>query len=192
DSSSASASSSEDDTIDGLGLMKGIRHASFNKHKHPAMNTSTSSLDSMLSSCNSSSFGAGRGGLRHYGSSSVSSSHGARSPSPYTPAFFGSSMAAARSTAALHTALLTSMTTSSPSSRCSSAYSARSESRVEEQRQQQRISDAVAATSASASTWMSMNAGSLISALSFTVPTYSNFDEDFGSFASLEETVATM
>ncbi|KAF9127035.1 hypothetical protein BGW39_006161 [Mortierella sp. 14UC] len=169
----------------------------------PPLNTmtdSTSSLDSMLSS--TSSFNA-------YGSS-LSSSIGMRSPSPYAP-MFGSSFAAARSTAALHTALLASMSGSSSASlrysnsslggagsgsggrKPSDAGSSSSSSSLMTKKRSQVMNLGAGAGSAtSASSWMSMNTGGLLSALSFTVPTYNNFDDDFSGLGNLDESIAAM
>ncbi|KAF9909775.1 hypothetical protein EC991_008098 [Linnemannia zychae] len=169
----------------------------------PPLNTmtdSTSSLDSMMSS--TSSFNA-------YGSS-LSSSIGVRSPSPYAP-MFGSSFAAARSTAALHTALLASMSGSSSASlrysnsslggaasgsggrKLSDAESSSSSSSLMTKKRSQVMNLGAGAGSAtSASSWMSMNTGGLLSALSFTVPTYSNFEDDFAGLGNLDESIAAM
>ncbi|KAF8945193.1 hypothetical protein BGZ47_003110 [Haplosporangium gracile] len=155
----------------------------------PPLNTmtdSTSSLDSMMSS-STSSFNA-------YGSS-LSSSVGMRSPSPYAP-MFGSSFAAARSTAALHTALLTSMSSSSSASvggRQSDVGSGSSSSLIKKRSQVMNLGSVggAAGSASSASSWMSMNTGGLLSALSFTVPTYS-FDDDFAALGSLDESIAAM
>jgi hypothetical protein len=148
------------------------------------MTDSTSSLDSMLSS-STSSFNA-------YGSS-LSSSIGMRSPSPYAP-MFGSSFAAARSTAALHTALLASMSGSSSASvgGKQSDTGGSSSSLMKKRSQVMNLGSGGAVGSASsASSWMSMNTGGLLSALSFTVPTYS-FDDDFAALGNLEESIAAM
>ncbi|KAF9156756.1 hypothetical protein BG015_001620 [Linnemannia schmuckeri] len=155
----------------------------------PPLNTmtdSTSSLDSMMSS-STSSFNA-------YGSS-LSSSIGMRSPSPYAP-MFGSSFAAARSTAALHTALLASMSSSSSASvggRQSDVGSGSSSSLMKKRSQVMNLGSigGVAGSASSASSWMSMNTGGLLSALSFTVPTYS-FDDDFAALGNLDESIAAM
>ncbi|GJJ74144.1 hypothetical protein EMPS_06502 [Entomortierella parvispora] len=169
---------------------------------------STSSLDSMMSTSFPSSFGA-RGRMMMnkdggYESSSMSSSVGGRSPSPFGP-MFGSSFAAARSTAALHSALMASMSSASAVSHTSSSSSLRfspaspsqgrdsRSSRGKNPLQHQQRQPITLGTS-SASSWMSMNTGSLISALSFTVPTY-NFEEDFSNpfvNTSREETLVTM
>lgn len=156
----------------------------------PPLNTmtdSTSSFDSMMSS-STSSFNA-------YGSS-LSSSIGMRSPSPYAP-MFGSSFAAARSTAALHTALLASMSSSSSASfggKQSDGGGSGSSSSLMKKRSQMMnlgtVGGAVGSAS-SASSWMSMNTGGLLSALSFTVPTYS-FDDDFAALGNLDESIAAM
>ncbi|KAG0284709.1 hypothetical protein BGZ96_010949 [Linnemannia gamsii] len=148
------------------------------------MTDSTSSLDSMLSSSTSS--------YNAYGSS-LSSSIGMRSPSPYAP-MFGSSFAAARSTAALHTALLASMSGSSSASvgGKQSDNGGSSSSLMKKRSQVMNLGSGGAAGSASsASSWMSMNTGGLLSALSFTVPTYS-FDDDFAALGNLEESIAAM
>ncbi|KAF9548151.1 hypothetical protein EC957_007179 [Mortierella hygrophila] len=156
----------------------------------PPLNTmtdSTSSFDSMMSS-STSSFNA-------YGSS-LSSSVGMRSPSPYGP-MFGSSFAAARSTAALHTALLASMSSSSSASvggkRSDSGGSGSSSSLKKKRSQVMNLGSVSGATgsASSASSWMSMNTGGLLSALSFTVPTYS-FDDDFAALGNLDESIAAM
>ncbi|KAG0275879.1 hypothetical protein BGZ95_008257 [Linnemannia exigua] len=174
----------------------------------PPLNTmtdSTSSLDSMMSS--TSSFNA-------YGSS-LSSSIGMRSPSPYAP-MFGSSFAAARSTAALHTALLASMSSSSSASlrysnsslggsgasggaasalgrkQSDAGSSSSASSLMSKKRSQMMNLGAGAGSASSASSWMSMNTGGLLSALSFTVPTYNNFDDDFSGLGNLEESIAAM
>ncbi|KAK3819468.1 MAG: hypothetical protein J3R72DRAFT_459790 [Linnemannia gamsii] len=173
----------------------------------PPLNTmtdSTSSLDSMMSS--TSSFNA-------YGSS-LSSSIGMRSPSPYAP-MFGSSFAAARSTAALHTALLASMSGSSSASlrysnsslggsgasggaasalgrKQSDAGSSSSASSFMTKKRSHMNLGAGSGSASSASSWMSMNTGGLLSALSFTVPTYNNFDDDFSGLGNLEESIAAM
>lgn len=182
----------------------------FGKHGLAPLTTltdSTSSLDSMMSSSFSSSFGA-RGRMMmnkdgDYESSSMSSSVGGRSPSPFGP-MFGSSFAAARSTAALHSALMASMSSTSAVSNTSSSMSLRyspvsplqgrdSRNRSKTPLQYHGQQPITLGTS-SASSWMSMNTGSLISALSFTVPTY-NFEEDFTNpfvNTSCEETLVTM
>ncbi|KAH7043670.1 hypothetical protein BKA57DRAFT_508110 [Linnemannia elongata] len=150
------------------------------------MTDSTSSFDSMMSS--TSSFNA-------YGSS-LSSSIGMRSPSPYAP-MFGSSFAAARSTAALHTALLASMSSSSSASvggkQSDGGGSGSSSSLMKKRSQVMNLGTVrgAAGSASSASSWMSMNTGGLLSALSFTVPTYS-FDDDFAALGNLDESIAAM
>ncbi|KAF9931140.1 hypothetical protein BGZ67_005464 [Mortierella alpina] len=171
---------------------------------------SNSSVDSLLSSSSLSSSGSSssssssmyRGRNYTYGSSSVtSSSVGVRSPSPYTLPMFGTSFAAARSTAALHSALLASVSSTSwnsSSQRCSSSslggggrgsgMSGQDTMAAREQQQQNQI---MRLGGSSASSWMSMNTDSLISALSFSVPTYS-FEDDFASMGSMEDSIAAM
>ncbi|KAF9091207.1 hypothetical protein BGX23_005379 [Mortierella sp. AD031] len=180
-------------------------HTKSGGHGHglppPPLNTmsdSTSSLDSMLSSSTSS--------YNAYGSS-FSSSIGMRSPSPYAP-MFGSSFAAARSTAALHTALLASMSSSSSASlrysssslggaapggkqQQSDAGSSSSSLMKKKKSQVMNLGGGGVGSASSASSWMSMNTGGLLSALSFTVPTYS-FDDDFAALGNLEESIAAM
>ncbi|KAG0355174.1 hypothetical protein BC939DRAFT_508390 [Gamsiella multidivaricata] len=152
-----------------------------------SLTDSSSSLDSMMSSSNDSFVE-----LERYGSS-LSSSIGARSPSPYAP-MFGSSFAAARSSAALRSALLAGMSsTSSASLRYSSSSLSGNESAVQKEKTHQQQIKKLGTTSASS--WMSMNmnmnTGNILSALSFTVPTY-NFDEDFKKLGSMEESIAAM
>ncbi|KAG0266731.1 hypothetical protein BG011_001190 [Mortierella polycephala] len=193
-----SMSSSEDETVmghpsrqKGSNANKGVsrRRSFFSNGLAPltTLSDSNSSLDSMLSpsdSCYSD---------RRAYESSITSSIGARSPSPYTP-MFGSSFAAARSTAALHSALMASMSsTSSASLRYSSSSLSGSDTKKHHQQHQQkkRQQQIMRMGATSASSWMSMNTDSLLSALSFTVPAY-NFDDDFSSLGSMEETVAAM
>ncbi|KAF9945931.1 hypothetical protein BGZ72_000844 [Mortierella alpina] len=168
---------------------------------------SNSSLDSLLSSSSlssgsssSSSSSMYRGRNYTYGSSSVtSSSVGVRSPSPYTLPMFGTSFAAARSTAALHSALLASVSSTSwnsSSQRCSSSSLSgggrgSGMSGHDAAREQQQQNQIMRLGGSSASSWMSMNTDSLISALSFSVPTYS-FEDDFASMGSMEDSIAAM
>ncbi|KAG0211728.1 hypothetical protein BGX28_007490 [Mortierella sp. GBA30] len=204
-----SMSSSEDETVlghtnrksEGAKLSrKGSRRRNslFNKDGLAPLTTltdSSSSLDSMLSSSSSSSSYAEMSYT--YGSSSLaSSSVGVRSPSPYTLPMFGTSFAAARSSAALHSALLASMSSTSSASRYSSSSlsgGSGSDTKREHQyqRQQRQQSQIMKLGASSASSWMSMNTDSLLSALSFSVPTYS-FDDDFGSLGSMEDSIAAM
>ncbi|KAF9573038.1 hypothetical protein EC968_009088 [Mortierella alpina] len=161
---------------------------------------SSSSLSSGSSSSSSSSMYRDRERNYTYGSSSVtSSSVGVRSPSPYTLPMFGTSFAAARSTAALHSALLASVSSTSwnsSSQRCSSSSLSgggrgsgmSGQDAAREQHQQNQI---MRLGATSASSWMSMNTDSLISALSFSVPTYS-FEDDFASLGSMEDSIAAM
>ncbi|KAF9380335.1 hypothetical protein CPB97_008408 [Podila verticillata] len=188
---SIDTSSSEDETVTGEfhtnnRLSHGYKH--FNKQGLRArtkQNDSSSSLDSMMSSGNSY-------GGRGY--SSLSSHGELRSPSPPLPlpypSAFGSSFTAARSTAALHTALLSSMSSHSSASFRNSALSFSSSQRTDSRQSEH---DGVSSKHSSGvslsrrhhdnkpSSWI--GGGSLISALSFRVPTYS-FEEDFGSFES--------
>ncbi|KAG0052968.1 hypothetical protein BGZ83_001844 [Gryganskiella cystojenkinii] len=199
-----------------------------NKHGLAPLTTltgdSTSSLESLMST--SSSFGRGHGhrmkmnnrmsSNKGYDSSSMASSVGARSPSPFGP-MFGSSFVAARSTAALHSALMASMSSSAASNYSSSSASSlrySSASPISGRQSQTRSKNPlthpqpITLATESASSWMSLNTGSLLSALSFTVPTY-NFDEEnnnnhhsfstssphhFGNVTPgpREETIATM
>ncbi|KAF9359187.1 hypothetical protein BGX26_012962 [Mortierella sp. AD094] len=183
---SSISDASEDGTIMGTTRHKehrGVR-AMFKK------NSSTSSLDSMISSVSSNLSSVFEGIGNTFGSSMVSSlggsSSNARSPSPYNN-MFGSSFAAARSSAALHSAFMASMSSSSSASlrqqSNSSLSGGESKSRQEQRRrdknQREQISKIVggATTTSSASSWMSsMNTGSILSALSFTVPTYNGAD----------------
>ncbi|KAI8595404.1 hypothetical protein EDD21DRAFT_391331 [Dissophora ornata] len=189
-----SVSSSEDGTVMGHPSTHHNAHRDTNFQKNggfrPMSNPtdSSSSLDSMTSSSNDSYVG------RNTYGSSMSSSVGARSPSPYAP-MFGSSFAAARSSAALHSVLLAS--NSSASLRYSSSSLSGNESRQQQQNQkdtnhQQQI---LTLGSTSASSWMSMNmnvnTGSILSALSFTVPTY-NVEEDFGPLGQIDDSIAAM
>ncbi|KAG0094612.1 hypothetical protein BGZ93_007001 [Podila epicladia] len=188
-------SSSEDETVTGEfhtnnRMSRGYKN--FNKQglrTRTKQNDSSSSLDSMMSSSGYSYGGRGYSSL---------SSHGElRSPSPPLPlpypSAFGSSFTAARSTAALHTALLSSMSSHSSSSFRNSALSFSSSQRTDSR--QSEHDGALSSKHSSGSSLLSrrqvyhqdskpsswMGSGSLISALSFRVPTYS-FEEDFGSF----------
>ncbi|KAG0238826.1 hypothetical protein B0O80DRAFT_425275 [Mortierella sp. GBAus27b] len=159
------------------------------------MNESTTSLDSMSSS--GSSVVISRNYRR---SSTTPSSVGASSPPPFTP-MFGTSFEAARSSAALHSALLAMSSSSSAGSfRQSTSSLSESEqdstqqfqSEKDKKRHQQQV---MRLGSTSASSWMSMNmnlhTGSILSALSFSVPKYS-FDEDFSSIGSMDESITAM
>ncbi|KAF9327452.1 hypothetical protein BG006_009251, partial [Podila minutissima] len=188
-------SSSEDETVTGefhanSRMSRGYKN--FNKQglrTRTKQNDSSSSLDSMMSSSGYSYGGRGYSSL---------SSHGElRSPSPPLPlpypSAFGSSFATARSTAALHTALLSSMSSHSSSSFRNSGLSFSSSQRTDSQ--QSEHDGALSSKHSSGSSVLArrqvyhqdnkpsswMGSGSLISALSFRVPTYS-FEEDFGSF----------
>ncbi|KAF9281799.1 hypothetical protein BGZ68_006427 [Mortierella alpina] len=167
------------------------------------LTASNSSLDSMLSSSSLSSGSSSssspsmyRGRNYTYGSSS---SVGVRSPSPYTLPMFGTSFAAARSTAALHSALLASVSTTSWNSspqRCSSSSLSgggrgSGMSGHDIPRDQQQPNQIMRLRGRTASSWMSMNTDSLISALSFSVPTYS-FEDDFAPLAPMEDSIAAM
>ncbi|KAG0020229.1 hypothetical protein BGZ81_009421 [Podila clonocystis] len=188
-------SSSEDETVTGEfhsnnRMSRGYKN--FNKQGLRArtkQNESSSSLDSMMSSSGHSYGGRGYSSLSSYGE--------LRSPSPPLPlpypSAFGSSFAAARSTAALHTALLSSMSSHSSSSFRNSALSFSSSQRTDSR--QSEHDGALSSKYSSGTSLLSrrqvyhqdskpsswMGSGSLISALSFRVPTYS-FEEDFGSF----------
>ncbi|KAG0019075.1 hypothetical protein BGZ80_006332 [Entomortierella chlamydospora] len=183
---SSISDTSEDGTI--MGTTRHNEHvgvrAMFTK------NSSTSSVDSMLSDVSSSLSSVIAGIGNTFGPSMASSlggsSSNARSPSPYNN-MFGSSFAAARSSAALHSAYMASMSSSSSASlkhRSNSSLSgceSRSRSRQEQGRDRSRehISKIVGGMTPipSASSWMSsMNTGSILSALSFTVPTYNGAD----------------
>ncbi|KAF9436010.1 hypothetical protein BGZ76_005023 [Entomortierella beljakovae] len=190
---SSVSDNSEDGTIMGKSLgnkSHGIRRSVFKK------NESTSSLDSMISSVSSHISSIFGGGNSNLGSSMVSPIDNTRSPSPYGH-MFGSSFAAARSSAALHSAYMASMSSSSSASlrqSNSSLSGGESKSRLQhrrERRQQEQVSKMSSASSLSASSWMSMNTGNILSALSFTVPTYS-FDEDYASRGSVDESIAAM
>ncbi|KAF9310099.1 hypothetical protein BG003_008931 [Podila horticola] len=187
-------SSSEDETVTGEFHTNNrmSQYKSYNKQGLRArtkQNDSSSSLDSMMSSSVNSYGGRGYSSL---------SSHGElRSPSPPLPlpypSAFGSSFAAARSTAALHTALLSSMSSHSSSSFRNSALSFSSSQRTDSR--QSDHDGALSSKHSSGSLLLSrrqvyhhddkpsswLGSGSLISALSFRVPTYT-FEEDFGSF----------
>ncbi|KAG0342474.1 hypothetical protein BG004_005674 [Podila humilis] len=223
-------SSSEDETVTGEfhsnnKVTRGYKNFSRQGLRtRTGQNDSSSSLDSMMSSENScgGGEGGGRGGRggRGRGYSSLSSQGELRSPSPPLPlpypSAFGSSFAAARSTAALHTALLSSM--SSHSSSGGSSFRNPSALSMSSQRTDSRQSEHESLTSSRHSSGISLltrrhrmqhlqpygqshdqqqnqqqqqdskpsswvGSGSLISALSFRVPTYS-FEDDFGSFES--------
>ncbi|KAF9110117.1 hypothetical protein BGX27_006749 [Mortierella sp. AM989] len=155
---------------------------------------SISSMDSVLSSVSSNLSSVFEGLGQTFGASMVSSvGSNARSPSPYGH-MFGSSFAAARSNAALHSAFMASMSSSSSASlrqSNSSLSGGESRSRQQQRREQKQQEQITKLGATSASSWMSMNTGSILSALSFTVPTY-NFDEDYTSLGSMEESIAAM
>ncbi|KAG0320410.1 hypothetical protein BGZ99_004525 [Dissophora globulifera] len=196
----STSSSEEDGTVMGLpgahhrqqGRRIKMSHQKNGSNGHGGLanlTDSSSSLDSMSNSSNDSFVG-----LHTYGSS-MSSSVGARSPSPYAP-MFGSSFSTARSSAALHSALLASMSSSSSASlRYSSSSLSGNESRQQDQQEKRHQQQIMKLGTSSASSWMSVNmnvdSGSILSALSFTVPTYS-FDDDFGSLGGIEESIAAM
>ncbi|ORY99711.1 hypothetical protein BCR41DRAFT_363866 [Lobosporangium transversale] len=179
-------------------------------------NDSTSSVDSTDSSSSTSSLASIYSALydggrtssnngnnnNNYGSS-LSSSIGGRSPSPYEP-MFGMSSSSSASLRYCSSSLSNHSGNNSSNSNndddfSSSKFQQHLQKQQQEyrqrQRQRQHKEQMKKLGTTSASSWMSMNmnlnTGSILSALSFTVPTY-NFEDEFGPLGQRKDSITAM